>query len=476
MDNKINIFFKRNLRRVIFLLFAFFLLELVLYIISNTFSEYKSFKHFLACVRKQIPLTNDEKTIYFVGDSTIAGFGSSDPDKYSLPAQLNQMFRIKFTDFRIINLGYAGSSTEEHLQILSLLPEGAIIIYRGGAIVPINDDNTYFHSRLLKMLSLFIFRFILPDVVCPIRVAKIHHKLQKIMDKKKFRLFIIDYTTDIQLFDLSGNIITPLYNYQGKNIEIIPLRDLQKSLGFRAEGKLEARFVSPMTGVHPNDAGYYLEAMLIFNYFCSRNYFGLSPNNEIAVSSIADFNLDICQRYQKILKELHNFTATDLIKKTERFKSITLEAYNLSSILQNFKNPQKPYKEEYKMLETLALLLIHDPNAISHLFIGKKITNPKSWKHRIAATIFMAAISPFLPANDNFANSTRHAIRKNRFEPSQNLTPIPGFRPYPLQFCERFIQEGKFTENELSIDREWNYFFTVPLDILKNNQPRACKI
>jgi hypothetical protein len=227
-----------------------------------------------------------ENSVFFVGDSTVFGTGTSDPRLFSLPAQFKNLVRTHNPDFNTFNPSYAGTGTEDHLKLMSQLPENATVIYRGGASDrwcngawwKVGISGRKIELKTIKM-TMMLFSYLLQNT-SKLRKERAQEEMEYIIKKNKLNIFVLDYTVVLGVPPTS-----PFYDTQNPAIIRIPLYHILKKAGFTApSGFLYKQFIA-QDGGHSNDSGVKIEAVALFNYFAARNMFGLIPENIIELQN-----------------------------------------------------------------------------------------------------------------------------------------------------------------------------------------------
>jgi hypothetical protein len=486
------------IRRVLFAIAGIFLLELVLHFFSGDdnpqrSSVIRSFDRFFADWREKGVGKAD---LYFVGDSTVYGSGSSDHGLYALPSQFERLMRVIKPGFRVINLGYPGTCTEEHLQMMSLLPEGAMVIYRGGVSDIWNNGSPFrvhlgdihFECRIWKMLAMLRNQFFPRRKSDKSRLVKIRREFEKIMQDKKFKLFTLDYTTA----PFTDRSFPFFYRETGTvdNISLghIPLRQLLKEGGYFGPNGLDDRFISFNARTHPNDLGYFLEAIFLVNFCCNESLFGLSKKNILSPERLTVFSSDLFHKYEQLKLILKKSLKPDdlLQKKLVDLYTIIPSLLSLSNTLRHQEiDTSEKYEKEHQMLKRLSIFLYQSSPNLAHYLMSlqekyaRAADNEKAdrlHKAELYYAIMMAAVDA---DTENGEWVHLHRYIRNSFLPL-NLRPVsrlPYISPYPLEFCCRFIRESGFSAEELSVRQEWEYFFALPFDIFLEgkNRPAACE-
>lgn len=473
-------YFLQFCRVLFFLMLALLFLELILQISAGFSTGNKNFYQHINKIKAAVSGMDVEKTIFFVGDSTIYGIGSSEPDRYSLPSQFERFLRMADSDFCCVNLGYVGSSTEDLLQILSLLPEGALIIYRGGFVDVWNTGNPFlfkiagysFEFRSLKMLYM-LFPGALPDSIGT-RAGRIHRQMKDILDTKKQRIFLLQYTN----YQYNFGFLRPFVK-EGR-IGFIPLREILDP-AFLIDGYLNKNYRN-MSGSHPNDMGYYVESLFLFNYCCEHSLFRLSPEQSRENGDFADFVGSLQKKHEEAKKELAGFSMEQLFsagQERRRFK-LMQEAWELADILYSFTEEKDKWLFEREGLEKLAVLVFHDPMFIGHYLLGVHTEKTGCYtriaidedKLRLYYYIMKAAFSED-SVHWHLLSAARIDSLVSKFEAP--ISYYADISPYPLEFCAKFQQESGFSAQDLSTRSEWQYFFPdISYEAFSELEKSAC--
>jgi hypothetical protein len=114
-------------------------------------------------------------------------------------------------------------------------------------------------------------------------------------------------------------------------------------------------------GSHPNDAGYYIEAKLLFNWFCRRNQLGLSPQLCLEEDNIQEYMKNQERRYLEACAELKLLTEEDF--RQFRFgPKAGMMVHNLHLLLNLFKDYKgfEKYQRDYALVERLVSRLFYN--------------------------------------------------------------------------------------------------------------------
>jgi hypothetical protein len=439
------------------------LLELILQLGAPFFSTHGSFESFVPEIKQRIKEAGGDKVIYFVGDSTIFGIGSSNPDKYSLPPQLERLMQVEFPHFHCVNTGYAGTSTADHLRVFALLPPGATVIYRGGSAdtwVPPGGHLRFMlwghliEFRVLKMLYLLAGGFFFPNVDYENSLSA---ELQKTVKDRELRVFLLDYSTYPQ------ERFSALFIKNNHLFQRIPLHDYLREHGYlRPDGFLAEEYIG-MTGTHPNDSGYFLEALFIYNHFCASSLFGLTPDKQRDADNLRDEVLNSMQaRLEYLLKKISGFNVSSLQVKgaAATVGDMIYEAWNICNSL--VKSGQTEYAEQAGQLGRLSLLVFHDVRVghdiIGHVSAGRQSSRIFADQQASLYYLLMKAVEEENSASWGLINRTLVFTDSSRI--GRKITYLGKLAPYPMELCPVFIRESGFSAAELSVRKEWESFFS----------------
>jgi hypothetical protein len=397
--------------------------------------------------------------VYFVGDSTIYGIGASVTGDYSLPAQFEKIMQEKRPGFRVLNLGVAGSGTEEHLDLLNLLPDGATVVYRGGTSDKWRLGLSFrfrfgafeFEFRTMKMFYMLFARFLFSDTSLRIRI--LNRRLQKLLDRKALRIFTLDYTACPSL--------RAFYSSDQRLISV-PLRKMIREKGFGNKG-LDRKFISNISPAHANDMGYYIEAVLLFNFFCDKKELGLSEEDALSFQDISEFSGIMKARYQTLKAGLAHFTMEKMLEKTSSVTGRVMEAMAIAEIIAEQADGDI-YRWEREALDKLLALFFHSAGHLSQHLIssqgGVKMARTAEDFHklRLYYTVLWATTGS---KQSIWASAHERAFGQPFPLDGVSISYLPLITPYPLELCRKFIREGGFTAEELSVRRELEYFFPL---------------
>jgi hypothetical protein len=453
-------------RSVFFKLFSFILsglllMEVILQIMAATQVETGGFYDFLQKLPDKIKEVEGEKVIYFVGDSTVYGIGATDHELYALPVQFEALLRRAGLDFRCVNLGYPGTCTEEHLLVLSFLPEGANVIYRGGVSDQWNPGQNAFRFylagkmrelRVLRMMSLLLRPFFPVDDEQ--RRRDLHFSLRQMVSENSLNFMVLDYFEPLLAFDFFYELST--------DFSFIPLARLLQEQGFSSDGRFKVRFRS-VDNNHSNNLGYLVEAGVIFNYFCDRGLFGLSSRKKLAVEKqeFLQFGSGLEERYIRQKADLRSLGPESL----PGIIFMLNEVWFLADLLRSLYPQNKVYVQEVQKMERLMLLVFHDFR-VGH---ARARFAPDEDFLRLYEAVMRATLDA-----DSVHWSEVRDIVGSQMRVTDEISFLPDLAPYPLEKCQRFLQESGYRAEELSSSAEWEYFFTIPYEIFTPEKGKNC--
>jgi hypothetical protein len=479
----------RILLKIFFsLLVGLLVLEISLQLLATTQGSYATFTHFLSSIPAVISGLDPKKSLFCVGDSTIFGIGASDPLRYSLPGQLESLFKKADPEIACLNLGYPVSSTEEHLQIMSLLPERAMVLYRGGIANDWNREAAFrfsllgfnFEFKTLKMLVMKLGHFF--PVHNDLRSLRIKNELFRLVSEKKLQIFVLDYTT----YPLH-HCPDPFYLEEGPFQSIGLRQDLSAGGFLREKGEYFKDMFISMTGNHPNDLGYYLEAAVIFNYFCARSFAGLSPKNrtDLSMDAGSEYVFGLQERYRQNRQILSNMNTREQILNfgpENQLFSLLPELWSLAGLLHKLLPEEPLYALEYEALERLAFLVFHDTrimviafSRLQQMFTGK---NPQkvleAERQRFLLTYYAA--KAIFPQDSPEWPSIEEKFRTMPGRPEvQSISFLPFLPVYPLEFCPVFLKESGLNSEQLSTVSDWELFFSQSYKETFSEIPAVCQ-
>lgn len=481
-------FKQHQIRRFLWFLFGFLLFELLLQLGAFLNGGLNSFYQYQQIVKGLESAQGDtEKTIYFVGDSTVYGIGASNPLLYSLPAQLEGILQKFRPDLRVINLGYPGSCTEDHLYVLSYLPKGSTVFYRGGISDSFNLQGHYrfvvfgyiFELRSWKLFSLMFYK-LLPGFNSS-RGQRARQEFASLLQASHYQVYGVEYS-----MSMHHNI----FFYTQNGYQRIPTFVTLQKLGLTDGYFMRSDFMAE--GLHPNDLGYQIEAQLIFNYLCGQQLFGLLAENMVNVGIDYNFLAKQQLRYQELKKEifalqkipsgLWSFQEISNLRDKLRELLVLLESF----ISSDENNPI--YQQEYIYLEKLMVLVFHSPRVVLSLFVktqgeffGAKKPDLLLWSR---LQVFYPALCSFMHPKQKewlIISSALEVIQPHHQFSSEKVSYlgsfIPGYvpmTPYPLELCPKFVRESALDGRLISTREEWGHFFSVPYELFMQHVPAVC--
>lgn len=457
---------------LLFLFFAAFLMEISLRIYASLTMSHESFAHFLQESTQKIRSVNKREVIYCVGDSTVQGLGASEPELYSMPAQLQNFIHQVAPFVSVVNLGYAGTCTEEHLKMLRLLPTGARVIYRGGISDKWNQSGDGFRFRFGKMVVesrlLRMFAILFPGVFrssVEQRALLIQRELESIQSRQKLQIVSVDYTTYAEAVHLK-----PFYLSE-RIFPNIALNTILTEHNFMSEGVFQKSYVS-VTGTHPNELGYYIEALFIFNQLCQQGLFGFLPEQAVSLDNVQNFSFGLKERYTELKLVLKGRQFDDLYRSGQRelLRNMVKELWFLADLLSSLPAAEKNFSPEKHALERLSLFVFHDFRLIFTALAGLQSIpyQPQSqlWQDaQMKASQYYTLLHFLVPPKAPSWHKLQQNIAALPFAvptPSGHISLLPDFYPYPLEFCPRFMKESAGFMPDVQTEADWNYFFNIP--------------
>jgi hypothetical protein len=467
--------FKIFLKICLFLFFGALLLEFSLRLYAFFTMSHESFAHFLQEAEQKIQAVRGRDVIYCVGDSTVQGLGASEPERYSMPAQLQNFVRQASPATLVLNLGYAGTCTEDHLKVLPLLPAESRVIYRGGISDKWNQagdgfrfrmGNMVIESRLLKMLSIMF-----PGVFS-LNPAKreelVRREFATIQKRKNLQIVTVDYTT-------YAKAASPDFFYLPEgSFPRINLREELSESDFMDNGVFRKSYVS-VTGTHPNELGYYIESLFIFNRLCQDNLFGFRPEQARPAGNINDFSAGLQKRYDELKSFLQQLQLKDLLVsgQREQIRNMVKELWFLADLLTDIPGADNIYQRERLSIEKLSLFVFHDFRLLFTALAGMQSVQYESLPEKdrkeaqVRAGQYYTLLHFLVPPGAPSWEKVRQNIESLPFKvllPEKPVTVLPDFYPYPLEFCPRFMRESSGFMPDVRVAEDWAYFFSIPYD------------
>lgn len=464
------------------------LLELSLQLIFVS-SEDLSYAKFLVDIKKLSDEVDTDKSIFFVGDSTIYGIGTTEQHLYSLPVEFERLLRLfGEPDWQCFNLGRPSSPTDFHLKILSSLPTGATVIYRGGFVDKWYYEGRFcfytviggrvFEIRTMKMLTMLFGGWLKPPE--KVRRLRLFNMFRQVIATKKLNVYVLGYS----VHDDREHSIIPYCQPQETEIPIISLRESLLSSPFAGDDGLLLPKYRNLAGSHPNDAGYHIEAKILFNYFCRHGLLSLNPKSSLHDDDISYY-----------MRRLEGFVTADLAKlkaltledfQNPRFGTkIGMQVYNLYMTLDQLKEYQgfEHYQKAFELAEVLvSLVFYNNPSIGAYLLESYFVSMGMSQYSAISPDperikLFFAILQAVQAPGSEYRLLVEDKIRASNF-PGRELvisffidTPM-----YPLEFCERFIKESGFDPEQLGAKEAWEYFFNTPYEAFQEIILPVCQL
>ena len=272
---------KRTLQVIIGIFGIIVLFEGLLQLLSLTLNPWRNFDHFLekkiSDVLKRVNKSPTKKHLFFVGDSHIYGLGATRPE-LGLVGQFLSLASDEIQDLECHNLGYPGTSSLDHLEVLKRIPKRSVIILRTGANNLLDTRLERVFTQLwptLELKTIKLFRFLMAKEKSKLAQQEIFSRIWQLTEDRQFDLILMGYTYKKSLaedyFNTKGVVLSPL--------------------DFLAKHKQDTLKYLSYNGRHPNDMGYSLEATLLLHYFQTRGLWSSSKNLQNFEPSIQSLNL-----------------------------------------------------------------------------------------------------------------------------------------------------------------------------------------
>jgi hypothetical protein len=452
---------------------------------------YRNFDSILAArTRENATMSPEEvqKTIFFVGDSTIYGIGATEQQTASLPARFENFLKKVDPEQKCVNLGFPGSPTDTHLKILADLPDNATVIYRGGYIDRIyHTDNSLkfrflignrvFEIRTLKMLAMLFSGFISVKNIDESR--RLIRRMPEIAREKKLKMYSLGYS----IYAEEHNALSRYcLSHDHPEITLIDLRKIMIGSPYLNHQQILAPEFRNLSGSHPNDIGYQVEATFLFNWFCTQKLLGLNENNIVTEKPLQTFAPEFQRRYREKLQILKAITATDLNQR-QKLQRLNLTASDLWMELRqiHLHREMAEYVEDYKKIERLNTHIFHSENVLFGYLMSACFAHigavtespivPDMEKIKLYTAIMRATVHPEHEQRKNIETLLQKA--KLPF-PELQITYLPELKFYPLEYCPRFLQESGLSATDMSTEKDWEHFFNIPYSYFAKDHIKAC--
>ena len=432
------------------------LAEGVLQLLARRFNPYGSYASFFESAKAKVLQANPQKTIFFVGDSTVFGGGASDEKLFSLPAQFAGLVKRAGSSYQVINLGYPGTTGKEHLEVLRLLPYGSKVVMRTG----INDSwkrhesyklhifGQYVEFRLLKLLMIAWYGWS-RDHQSESATSGYFQELQSHAKQQNLELYFVDYFLGEKTF----------MNTYFKDAEnFIPLAHILIDKGFGTkEGLISRRFLS-YDLVHANDLGYKLQAQAVFNWFSWRGKLNLKKEDQ--------FQLAVDEASLKELRETLNSWLLKIREEkegsAERFPFVMKAAWQVYAATGDEK-----IKDLYDRLSKLYIFAFHSIYPITYALnredriIESELTDIENVSHKQINSWFQIIRILVHRSTHDYVEEYREKFQgivemERNYSDYSFLDP-----PFPLELCELFMKETGMKKEDVSVLGLWREFFGV---------------
>jgi len=249
--------FKRLKLLVITAILLFLLIEAGLQVLAFSFIDTGSFETFLDKVPRKVKDLDTERSIIFVGDSMTYGIGASS-QKTSYPGWIDQILTKQGQDFKVVNLGFPGTSSDDHLAVLKKLPKFSTVILRTGENNDWKHRKSYEFSVFGNVIQIRTMKFLQILFGNYLGLGKNKFQLSAFADE--LRKVIGDKTLTVTLYDYPG-VDTAFHQKLSKEVNIGRVVQAKLTIGNVSEDLLAA------DKYHLNDLGYYQDAENFIDQF-----------------------------------------------------------------------------------------------------------------------------------------------------------------------------------------------------------------
>ena len=435
-------------------------IEIILQLLAFTINPHGSYLNFYNRSLEKIAAAKADKTIFFVGDSTIFGGGASDEKLFSLPAQFAELLKRHDSFYSVLNLGYPGTTGKEHIEILRSLPNQSTVILRTG----INDswkrsDNfkisingNYYEIRLLKLGMIFWFGWN-RDNNSNTATEDYYKELETIAKSKNLIIYFVDYFLGETTF---------MNTYFKNSSYFIPMAKILKNEGFFDQNGFISKKYLSFDLIHANDIGYRLQAQTLFNWFSSKKKFNLKPSSKIDIKvdkeAISKLHENLAKKY-KIFIEKNG--------KEELFVPLMQAVWQYYLITGDYS-----YKRLHESLEKVLIFAYHKAHGIEEI-LGRQQRMKTSEHYKNDDSILpdheidhwfkvLAAVGK--KSNDELLSE--YSDLSNLWkEPQKLYSDFSNLRkPFPLQNCAKFLRETGLSAKEININEDWKVIFKANFD------------
>lgn len=417
-----------------------------------------------------------DHNLYFVGDSFTFGLGTS-KSEYSYPNQLCKLLESQGIKVSCHNLGYPGTTSRDHLEVIEKLPENSTIFLRTGLNDSWNTADLFkikifqyaYEVRILKFLIL-LFVKLTQTGVAVLDDKKLTSALDRLVKERSLTIFFYEYPFHQNL----------LVNIPDRFVKI-PCWEVLRVSGL-AEGKNLKNIYLSADNHHLNDLGYAIDARVLFNFLAEMGYFGLDPSKKLPHIE-GNKNLDSLRVAFDSLS--HSIMQT---RDHEKLYKLILEILHLGSLLSRIAPADLKYSKFYDA-------------ALRILIFGFRDTEPLSYEMRTLRGAWDAGPGSELEQEKAKMIQYHLAVMKSSTQPEQLeavkqlayfeqiffdyrskvekiqtgfLKDMPRF--YPLEFCPKFLVDSQISAQQISIKKDWELVVGREMDLAhyKLNIPECC--
>lgn len=443
--------FKSSIKYLLLVLVLIFILEIGLQFLSKKVSPFRSYAEFYDQALLIAEKTDPSKTVYFVGDSTVYGGGSTNPKSFSMPAQFENLLNKSNPKVEILNLGYPGTTAKHHLEVLRRLPERSLVVVRTG----INDSwnrfdyykfyifGKYYEIRTLKLLVILMHGWRKTEESTSLSKSY-YDALDKVATEKKLKLYYVDY--------FLGMVTFMNKTFMGQS-NFINLPKILKNAGyFSKKGFIQRKYLS-FDLFHANDLGYRLQAIAIYNFFCREKSLGLSKQQLLPL----ELNESDHRRAVKRVEKLRNKLLTQGAESFEIFPDLLNATWQLYLLTGN-----QDIKKDYNALQSIYLYAYHGSYAAINLLNSHQTGSTSTHVfHSVLndgeINFYYQMVQLFSLKNDAESWKTIYSewfpTIIDTSKSYSDYTNLP--KPFPIEYCPKLLQETSWKPSDVSLKKAW---------------------